>query len=258
MEVRKNKPLLQVIGAVTACGILSFTAILLLRDGTEEHSREKRECSASELEHGRTQLEQLLRDRPEMCLLDPRSTEIGEWVIREFAGEDLWTVVSWNPEPPKRAGVNGVHRYPTRQNTGWVRIRSRGQDPTSKEHRFESTWKSLVFELNNISHAGEFEQVHRDAIDLDFPMTKDDYIRRMTSIEYQSLKNTRDFYERSWKPILEKKGFKTDPAIWGTDLPSTHDAWIGRSQNESKYPWASYGKYYDEVISPFRARNGKS
>src|SRR5690349_10440000 len=66
------------------------------------------EPDARALEHGRQQVERMLRDRPEMTRYPSASgfLQLSEsdpqvqWAIRKFAGEDTGFLIYWEPKPP--------------------------------------------------------------------------------------------------------------------------------------------------------------
>jgi hypothetical protein len=198
--------------------------------------------------HGREQMERLAADRPEILLHDLRGTEAWDWAARKFAGEDLGDLISWNPDPPAE-GYPADHQWPGFGREGFIRIRSHRDDPSTPDRRFEDTWYSLVYELNNVSNAREFERTFLDAID--GRSSRREWIERNARLEYRALRWTLDFYREVWIPSTRGTPLVSDPDAWYADLPGSYEAWIQAYTDPRDYPWSFYGDYWDQEVKPY-------
>lgn len=197
-----------------------------------------RDLSTKDLEYGRQQVRKMLRDRSEMKKYVAERDVIWKWVVRKFAGEDLSDTIDWNPEPPLYH-YEADHSKPTESRRGFICIRD----------HFEQSWASVVYELYNIAHTIDSYKIHQNACV--GHLSKEDYIKERTKLEYEAIKKTKKFYRIIWRPWAKKKGVKTDPYYWYIWTPNTYDKWIRGYRDKSGYPWNYIGRYYDEVIVPY-------
>lgn len=197
-----------------------------------------RRSSVKDLAYGTRQVRRMLKDRPEMAKYVTERDFIWKWVVKKFAGEDLSDSIDWNPKPPWYH-YEADHAYPTKSRRGFICIKD----------NFEHSWSSAVYELYNIAHAVDSHKIYRDACA--GHLSKAEYIKECTKLEYGAIKRLKEFYRKIWRPWAKKKGFKTDPYYWYMWAPNTYDKWIKGYKNKSGYPWNYIGRYYDEAIVPY-------
>ncbi len=209
-----------------------------------------RKVSQDDLVFGMTQVDKMMKDRKPMSFLVKKGDPIYTWVVRQFAGEACGERISWNAEEDlgKPSEYRADHCYPSKDERAYIRIRSNnGAGNFYDEH---SLWESCIFELHNIRNFKAFEKVFHDACK--GKMTKDEWLRRNTLIEYKSNIAVKDFFYRHWAPYLQAKGIDSGEHLWNVDwTPNTFDKWIKAYNDPNGYPWDYWGTYYDNQIVPY-------
>lgn len=207
-----------------------------------------RDLSAEDLDHGRKQMEQLLKDRPEMAVGLAPEDPLYQWAMRKFAGEDLPERINWNSTFP--TGGEADHGAPVAGEPGMVRVASRKRGLLGllpgRKLTFDEHWSHLCFELHNIQGSPAFEQSNRLAARRE--LTRDGYIRQCAYHEYLALLRTRAFYVDVYFPRARSKKVETVPEQWRLDLPPTFESWLGQYTDHANYPWEPYGSYYDGLV----------
>ncbi|MGH7774831.1 MAG: hypothetical protein ACREQA_21615 [Candidatus Binatia bacterium] len=232
-----------------------FVLFLLFIWGFRDSWAANNELSAEALEHGKDQVQRMLRDRPAMKRYVTEGDAIWQWAVRKYAGEDLATTIDWSPDPPdKPDAYNSDHSIPTHKARGFIRVRETysSGSRTGRKRSFEELWYDAVFELHNISNAPRFLQVFEEA--RRGKLSKELWIKKNTQIEYDALRRVVDFYKSSWLPWSRTKGFQSDPRIWRVHLPQSYDNWIRLYIDRSGYPWDTWGCYYDDMVAQGRRR----
>jgi hypothetical protein len=205
------------------------------------------EPTAGDLDHGRGQVEQLLKDRPEMARLVTPDDEIFQWAVRKFAGEDVPGRILWDRELPAIAWAD--HRVPTPGKPARVRLRTAmplgaSLGPT-RSFGFEELWSMLAYELHNVQSYQRFREVAEAA--RDGHLTRDGYVLENTRLEFHALQRTRAWYLDCFRPWAKKNGISTDGRIWRLDMPLTFPEFMEQYQDRSRYPWEPYLAYYDRL-----------
>lgn len=207
--------------------------------------------STDDLLYGMEQTDKMMEDRKPMAFLVKKGDPIYNWVSRQFAGEACGEHVAWNPEEDlgKPAQYKADHCYPSKDEKAFIRIRSNNGSGTFYDEH--SLWESCIFELHNIRNFKAFDKVFHDACN--GKLTKDEWLRRNTEIEYKSNKMVKDFYYKNWVPFLSSKGISGKDHVWDVDwTPSTYKDWIGAyARDPSGYPWDYWGTYFDSQIIPY-------
>ncbi|RIK80589.1 MAG: hypothetical protein DCC68_10610 [Planctomycetota bacterium] len=152
---------------------------------------EPKTLSEDDLEFGRTQAAQLLRDRPVLAGHLQDGDILWNWIVRQFAGESAGCRCRWNPEPPGNsdgqasAPENGVGAIQVAQFDG-------AEDARGQRLTFDRVLSTVVFEcFNHASYAtydAIWNQVSKGEID---PIT---YARLGLDTENQSAVRTRRFF----------------------------------------------------------------
>ncbi|MCW3098310.1 MAG: hypothetical protein JWL77_3928 [Chthonomonadaceae bacterium] len=204
----------------------------------------KKALSAKELAYGEKQMEEMVRDRPEMGRCVHKGDPIWQFCARQFGGEASGVSIDWNNSLPD--GANGDHQIPYGSQVGYIRVRS--YDPGRKQdNTCEELWSYAVYELCNIRSNKQQEVIWYAA--LSGKINRQEYIKRSAVLEYQALPYTVWIYNTLWKPGMEAKGIETTPDLWGLDVPDTADEWLAQYTDPNGYPW-DYGKQYDDAVMP--------
>ncbi|HET6629961.1 MAG TPA: hypothetical protein VFG91_09325 [Woeseiaceae bacterium] len=134
---------------------------------------------------GRTQLEVILRDRPQMAAILMDREAIRAWLVEELGTENPQPL--WDPAEPV-SGRAAEHEYPSRggaapAGTAVIRVSSR-----------PSGWDQLaglIFELHNLRRSARFEAIHEAAVS--GAIDESEYVRRSLQQEFAALLATRRF-----------------------------------------------------------------
>ncbi|MDX2105119.1 MAG: hypothetical protein SFY67_01845 [Candidatus Melainabacteria bacterium] len=209
-----------------------------------------RKVSQDDLIFGMTQVDKMINDRKPMGFLVKKGDPIYNWAARQFAGEACGEHITWNNQEDlgKPAIYKADHCYPSKEEKAFIRIRSNnGSGNFYDEH---SLWESCIFELHNIRNFKAFDKVYNDACK--GKLTKEEWLRRNTMIEYKSNKAVKDFFYRNWAPFLTAKGIDYRLHLWDVDwTPETFEQWIGAYSDPTGYPYDYWGTYYDSQIIPY-------
>ena len=180
---------------------------------------------------------------------------IWQWAARKFAGEDLPAPIDWHPEPPEKSSeIMADHVPPSAYGRGFVRAREtypsgpkQGQKVT-----FEDLWCNVIFELHNIANFERFTRLFNEAAT--GTLTKDEWVKIGTSIEFETLKRHKEFYRNIWRPWAEKNSLIMEPdcAFLGYTFDAdSYDAWIKSKRENAKYYVEYWEKLYDEYVASY-------
>jgi hypothetical protein len=208
--------------------------------------------SAVDLQFGRQQVDQMMRDRSEMISCVQKDDIIYEWATRQFAGEATGERIYWSADPPTcpvecLSSHNPAHEI---LGPGLIKIRERHESGPEKGRKIgcEELWSCVVFELYNISYGKEHNAVYNAAIS--GQTGKQQYIIGVAKIEFKAIKETAQFHDEVWRPWSKTKGKSTEPSYWFTNEPDTYSEWIKQYNDPSGYPYSYYGHEYDSEIAP--------
>ena len=112
----------------------------------------KARLTEADLEHGRRQVREMLRDRPPMAEFGGRADALCRWAERKFAGEDLAGRIYWEDVPPQ-PGFDGQCCLPSPGAPARIRVRL-APYRQRKARSFEEMWADVVYELYNVSTPG--------------------------------------------------------------------------------------------------------
>lgn len=206
------------------------------------------QLSEAALQHGRTQLERILKARPAMATLVQPQDPIGQWIILQLAGAQSQALVHWQDSAHADfhipEGVNAVHAYATPTSTAKIWVA-----PQSKA---EQLWASLIYELHNLHYGAAFRKIALDA--QHFRCSEQDYIMRHARLEYQAGRATADFYRQHWRPFCQSKQTSTTPQYWFYYLPDSFEHWARSFTDPNGYPWHPYKGYYAKLIRSVQSR----
>ncbi len=202
-----------------------------------------KELSAEALEHGRKQVEKMLKDRPAMAQFGEENEFLRTWAARKFAGEDLGSLVDWDANAPLHSDAE--HVAPEGKLHGAILIEPHYTDgPKQGQARsFEELWAGAVFELHNINNAKEFVRLHKEAEQ--GRVSKDDYVAGIVKYEMLAAEQTRAFYVQEFLPFAAKKKLPTEPGLWFTLWWVRPEEALKQFTDKTAYPWRPYARDYD-------------
>jgi hypothetical protein len=201
--------------------------------------------STADLQHGESQLEQMLQDRPEMRKMVTKGDAIWLWVVRQLAGEACHQriVVEDFKEPPFEC----ASQFHNDGNSAVIRLRK--TDRTGQSIPAEILWHAFIFECFNIKHGPDSDTISNQANN--GKLSRKQYIEGITRYEFEAFRDTVNFYETVYLPFAIDHNYVTDPELWGMRAPSTYEAWIAQYTDPAYYPYDSYGAFYDSQIVPY-------
>jgi hypothetical protein len=215
--------------------------------------------SAPDLDHGSRQVQQMVKDRPEMQKYVTPDSPIWHWCVRQFAGVSLGERLNWNKgdlDPRFFSGrYDAMNQPPSEGKPGYIEIREMHADGEKKGRKqsCEELWCHAVYELNNITYSAERERIWTAA--LAGRITKQSFVEQYSRSEYQAYGGTARIYRAFWKPLAAARGAPEGaPEEWGDGIASTYEEWISRYTDPSGYPWDVFGKYYDEQVVPYLSK----
>jgi hypothetical protein len=200
---------------------------------------------------GQTQVDQMMRDRPQMGIVVKKGDLIYNWVARQFAGEAIGQRILWSPEFTLNAPSIAYHQIPYPPQLGKIAVRMRHANGAKKDQLIEGEelWAAVVFELFNIHNWKQFAAMDEETFL--GQINKEEYLRKVTTIEFLAIKNIKQFYRDVWAPWAERKGISSEQSHWHFDAPESYDDWIKQYTDKNDYPYVYYGRRYDEVIIPY-------
>jgi len=175
------------------------------------------------IEYGKTQAKAMLKDRPGMSKYVNNShfnkaiTEddsIWQWLVRKFAGEDAGELIDWNPKYPPY-GWLAVNRNPVDRRSSisiniiYTKKTAPDERSIGKEVRFEDLWACAVFELLNVIQQEEFHKIFKQAAK--GKITREEFVMRIARVEFETVKKSKQFYFKVWKPWAKKHRFSISP-----------------------------------------------
>lgn len=210
--------------------------------------------SANDLQFGREQVEQMLRDREEMATCVAPGDPVYQWAVRQFAGEATGHRTYWSPDPPDCPLDCMADNTPVNENRkGFIRIRERHEVGEKKGNQVlcEELWSSAVFELYNIANGNRVHSIYYAA--LAGKISKEEWVGNLTRLEFLAVGKTARFYCSIWRPWAVGKGMKTEQLYWYVGEPDNYLEWINSYKDKSGYPY-SYYQQYEKEIAPYVQR----
>jgi tetratricopeptide (TPR) repeat protein len=117
---------------------------------------EPKTLSEDDLEFGRTQAAQLLRDRPVLAAHLQEGDILWNWIVRQFAGESAGYRCRWNPDPPD--DWKGLTSGP-QDGVGAIQVAQfeDAEVASGKQRTFDAVFSTVVFELYNHAAHADFD-----------------------------------------------------------------------------------------------------
>lgn len=192
--------------------------------------------------HGDTQLENMLRARPNMLFGKESSHEalgeLREVICKLFEGSSAGLKIYWNDEEPS---LYGAHKIPTRKRDASIMVRSREPKDEGTLVPGERQWAVAVFEMYNIEGWKSFLDLQIDVIINNIP--EEEFIKRLARIEYSALEKLADFYREIWLPFAKENKMPTTERFWVRTRPQGFEQWYSEYSDSSLYIQSSKGHY---------------
>lgn len=255
-SIKFNRSLFIVLGIGLVVAILG-TAFVVTSKERKRPTIQKAPRSTNtflkpdDLQFGRQQVDQMMRDREEMGTCVEKGDVIYEWAARQFAGEAVGQRIYWSSNPPDcPPDCLSSIQSPYKSFNGYIAIREHYAAGSKIRQKIlcEELWACAVYELYNISYAPESNALHEAALAGRF--SKQEFVMNLAKIEYHAEQQTAQFYWAMWRPWAENKGLVTSESHWFTSNPDTYDEWIRQFTDPAGYPYSYYSRDYDERIAP--------
>lgn len=164
------------------------------------------------LDHGRTQVKEMLHDRPAMERHGEKAEPLYQWAARKFAGEDLSRPLFWSASskdgnsagyvlssPPPTVGV---------QEDNSISVRS----DEKKEEFFDLFWSMAANHLYLVADEHNRSQLYLSVVRR--RISKEDFIKAEFESVDRSKENTRAFYIQVVLPWAKENRVPTHPRCW--------------------------------------------
>lgn len=229
-----------------AKGSADLTAAIKLNPGdagVDYRPSSEKSLTADSLKHGEQQVAKMLEDRPAMAQFGDETEFLRQWAIRKFAGEDLGTLIDWDPSPPLHSDAEHMAPSETEHAAILVAPVYDAGPKQGKPRSFEELWAGAVFELHNINNAREFVRLN-DLADQG-KISKRSFVAGILKPELRASQQTRAFYLQVFLPWAEKKKLPTDATLWFGDWWDTPEKALDSFADKSAYPWRPYARTHD-------------
>ena len=215
----------------------------------------KTNLSAEDLAFGELQVERMVQDRPEMTRYVGTNEPVWQFCARAFAGEAIGQHVYWEDSLPVRDEYLADHQDPYKGEQGWIRIRKVYASGYLQGSPLpcEELWSCAVFEIENLRNHEAFMALFE--LGLQGRLSREEWIREHTKLEYAALRRTADRYRTLWRPRAQAHGVWTSGEYWGAGAPTNYESWILLYRDPNSYPWNVYGRWYDLEILPYVRRS---
>jgi tetratricopeptide (TPR) repeat protein len=210
--------------------------------------------STKALQHGEQQVAAMLRDRPAMAEYKTEAEFLRRWAVRKFAGEDLGSLIDWDPSPPLHSDAE--HLAPGDGDNAAILVAADYDSgpEQGKPRSFEELWSGVVYELHNVNYAREFVRLNSEADD--GKISKQDFVGGILKYELRAAQQTRAFYVQTFLPWAEKQKYPTDPSLWFCNWWDTPDSVLQSFTDKTAYPWRPYARTHDWATVHRRWRQG--
>ena len=207
--------------------------------------------SAADVAFGEQQIAKMVKDRPEFARFISKDDAVWQFCARAFAGAAIGEHIVWDNTLPEDKGYRSENLGPYDGHPGFIRIRNISDSVNDRGRPLscEELWSCVVFEIENIRNHKAFMVLFYRA--LDGKLTREEWIRGCTSLEYQALQRTKRDFAKLWLPLVGTRQISVTKSFWGGDSPDTYEAWISLYRDPNDYPWNVFGAYYDNQIVPY-------
>ena len=211
--------------------------------GVNYRAMSGKELSPAAREHGREQVRKMIADRPAMAEHAEDAEFLRIWAMRKFAGEDLGSLIDWDPEPPTDSDAE--HTAPDETDHGSIQVHPRYTSGrrAGQPRGFEELWAGAIYELHNINNAKQFVKLHEEAGE--GKLTKEQFVAGIVRHEVVAAQQTRAFYLTVYLPFAARNKLPTQPALWFAEWWDQPDEALKGFTNKWSYPWQPYSRQYD-------------
>ncbi|HEY5037456.1 MAG TPA: hypothetical protein VIJ93_00120, partial [bacterium] len=208
----------------------------------------------AQLSWGKTQIQQMLKDRSEMAKYVTEGDDLWNWTVRQFGGEYMKGGIRWDSKEPAPELWDAFYYGPLNGQKAYIQVTKR---LAWKEYRFNEPktgpvlWYETAFELLNLKTIAPVYQLNEIAKKRE--VSRKDYILERMLIEWNTEKEVRDFYYNLWVPQCHKLSLSYEDKdlkkIFGTVIDGA-----GRTKEDVlRYDFVSgtfhyeyWGKCYDD------------
>jgi tetratricopeptide (TPR) repeat protein len=117
-------------------------------------------------------------------------------------------------------------------------------------------WCDAVFELYNITNAGDFRRITMEASA--GGLSKEEFVTKIIAAESLAADKTRAFYIHVVMPWAERNRVSTHPHRWYLARRSSPGESILRLVTETEPYWRAYARRYDLIVLDSFARKGEN
>jgi len=207
--------------------------------------------STVDLAFGEEQMNRMARDRPELTRYISKGDPIWQFCASAFAGAAIGERIVWDGKLPEGKGYRAENLGPYQGHPGFIRIRKHSDSGTDQGQPLscEELWSCAVYEIENIRNHKAFMVLFHQA--LAGKLTREEWIRGCTRLEYNAMLRTRKDFTRLWLPMARNRPITINKSFWGGDVPNSYDEWISWYRNPDSYPWDIFGAEFDRQIVPY-------
>lgn len=188
----------------------------------QENNSKSYPLTSGDIRHGQNQIEQMLRDRPQMKKYATKGDSVWSWTVHELAGASIGNRIFWNPGSPHNfeKGIATNH-YPLPGKRSEIRL---SKTMNGQPIPGELLWTAAIFELHNIQSGTKYYSLYKKAKAGKINCSQ--WIRENSKLEYRNLQRTRDFYFKVWSPHIRHRRVSTDPRFWRAEMPKSFESWF--------------------------------
>jgi hypothetical protein len=207
--------------------------------------------SAADLAFGEEQMAKMVKVRPGFTRYISKDDSIWQFCVRAFAGAAIGERILWDNTLPEGNGYRSENLGPYQGHAGFIRIRNNSDsgDDRGRPLSCEELWSCAVFEIENIRNHKAFVVLFYRA--LDGKLSREEWVRECTRLEYNALQRTKGDFTKLWLPLVGTRFMTITKSFWGADIPDTYEGWISLYRDPNDYPWDVFGDYYDSKIVPY-------
>ncbi len=189
-----------------------------------------------------TNLQALLRDRPEMLMLLQPHDDVWMWLVVHFSNSG-WTI-RWSDNQATLEHYLARHTYTA---DGHPVIFIARHLKSGARISAEAQLSGLVFELLNAEHENEFKELAARA--RNGAIERPAFILANAQIEFTVCRATQKFYRTVWRPHVLRCHLHDQGGNWHLGAGDDFARWIAyhRQDRRDGYPDDVYGPEYDAI-----------
>ncbi|HEX2139864.1 MAG TPA: hypothetical protein VHG33_09145 [Woeseiaceae bacterium] len=221
-----------------AVRLASFAALVILIFVSQPSAA----ASTPTKPYGKSQLEVILEDRPQLAAVLMERVEVRNWLVEELGRENPRPL--WDPSEPV-SGRAAEHEYPSGtgkvpRGTALIRVSSAspGWDQLA----------GLLFELHNLRRSASFEEIHQQA--LRGRIGKSEYVERLLQQEFAALQATREYLNEHLTGVPDAA--RDGSTLFGQilDTEDTLDAHLEKYSQDGNDLRSHFEQLYEREVAP--------